>query len=112
MHHVLCDRNGLPLRVLATGANAHDSTMLAPLLDTNPGVREHGNRPGPAAPSSGQAAHRQGLRLSAVSPLVGAENLVRSCDVQILVFEAAESISSQRPKAASERGGVRPTGGC
>ena len=45
-YHVLCDRNGLPLHVLATGANAHDSTMLAPLLDTNPGVREHGNRPG------------------------------------------------------------------
>ena len=25
-YHVLCDRNGLPLHVLATGANAHDST--------------------------------------------------------------------------------------
>ena len=33
--------------MLATGANAHDSTMLAPLLDTNPGVREHG---GPGRP--------------------------------------------------------------
>jgi transposase len=46
-YHVLCDRNGLPLHVLATGANAHDSTMLAPLLDTNPGVRE---RQGPGRP--------------------------------------------------------------
>jgi len=45
-YHLLCDRNGLPLQVLATGANAHDSTMLAPLLNTNPGVREHGSRPG------------------------------------------------------------------
>jgi transposase-like protein len=43
----LCDRNGLPLHVLATGANTHDSTMLAPLLDTNPAVREHG---GPGRP--------------------------------------------------------------
>ena len=45
-YHVLCDRNGLPLHVLATGANAHDSTMLAPLLDTNPGVRERRGQPG------------------------------------------------------------------
>ena len=44
---MLCDRNGLPLHLLATGANAHDSTMLAPLLDTNPGVRE---RQGPGRP--------------------------------------------------------------
>jgi hypothetical protein len=29
---VLCDRDGLPLHALVTGANAHDSTMLAPLL--------------------------------------------------------------------------------
>ncbi len=42
-----CDCNGLPLHVLVTGANAHDSTMLAPLLDTDPGVREHG---GPGRP--------------------------------------------------------------
>jgi transposase len=43
---VLCDRNGLPLHAHISGANAHDSTMLAPLLDTNPGVREHHRRPG------------------------------------------------------------------
>jgi transposase len=45
-YHVLCDRNGLPLHAMITGANAHDSTMLAPLLDTNPGVCERGGRPG------------------------------------------------------------------
>ena len=39
-YHVLCDRNGLPLHALITGANTHDRRMLAPLLDTNPGVRE------------------------------------------------------------------------
>jgi transposase len=43
---VLCDRNGLPLHALISGANAHDSTMLAALLDTNPGVRERRGRPG------------------------------------------------------------------
>ena len=45
-YHVLCDRNGLPLHAVITGANAHDSTMLAPLLDTNPGVRERRGQPG------------------------------------------------------------------
>ena len=45
-YHVLCDRNGLPLHALITGANTHDSRMLAPLLDTNPGIRERAGRPG------------------------------------------------------------------
>ncbi|MCW2721416.1 MAG: transposase [Pseudonocardia sp.] len=45
-YHVLCDRNGLSLHALVTGANTHDSRMLAELLDTNPGVREHARRPG------------------------------------------------------------------
>ncbi|WFG47319.1 IS5 family transposase [Pseudonocardia alni] len=39
-YHVLCDRNGLPLHAVVSGANTHDSRMLAELLDTNPGVRE------------------------------------------------------------------------
>jgi transposase len=43
---VLCDRNGLPLHALVTGANTHDSRMLEPLLDTNPGVGERVGRPG------------------------------------------------------------------
>lgn len=45
-YHVLCDRNGLPLHALVSGANTHDSRMLTELLDTNPGVREHAERPG------------------------------------------------------------------
>jgi transposase len=45
-YHVLCDRTGLPLHVLVSGANTHDSKMLAPLLDTNPGVRERAGQPG------------------------------------------------------------------
>ena len=43
---MLCDRNGLPLHALITGANTHDSRMLEPLLDTNPGVRERAGRAG------------------------------------------------------------------
>lgn len=45
-YHVLCDRNGLPLHAVVTGANTHDSRMLTDLLDTNPGVREQRARPG------------------------------------------------------------------
>ena len=45
-YHVLCDRNGLPLHAVISAANAHDSTMLATLLDTNPGVRDRRGHPG------------------------------------------------------------------
>jgi transposase len=45
-YHVLCDRTGLPLHTMIIGATAHDSTMLAPLFDTNPRVREHRGHPG------------------------------------------------------------------
>jgi transposase len=38
-YHIFCDRNGLPLHVLASGANTHDSRLFVPLLETNPGVR-------------------------------------------------------------------------
>ena len=43
---------------------------------------------------------------------VGAENSVRSCDLHILVYEATEPISSQRPKIAADGGGVWAAGGC
>jgi hypothetical protein len=36
---------------------------------------------------------------------VGAENAVTSCDLHVLVYEAAESISSQRPERCSGRWG-------
>jgi hypothetical protein len=36
---------------------------------------------------------------------VGAENAVTSCDLHILVYQAAESISSQRPDGSSGRWG-------
>ena len=43
-YHVLCDRNGLPLHALITGANTHDSRMLAPLLDTSNGPPNQSSR--------------------------------------------------------------------
>ena len=45
-YHVLCDRNGLPLHAVVTGANTHDSKTLTELLDTNPGVRERRGQAG------------------------------------------------------------------
>jgi transposase len=45
-YHLLTDRNGLPLHVLASAANAHDSRLFEPLLETNPGVRGRKRHPG------------------------------------------------------------------
>jgi len=45
-YHLLCDANGLPLHVLLSAANTHDSMLFEPLLDTNPTVRGHQGRPG------------------------------------------------------------------
>lgn len=39
-------RNGLPLHVLASAANTHDSRFFEPLLETNPDVRPRRGRPG------------------------------------------------------------------
>lgn len=36
---MLTDRNGLPLHVLASATNVHDSRLLEPLLETDCGVR-------------------------------------------------------------------------
>nr|WP_277552212.1 IS5 family transposase [Kocuria oceani] len=45
-YHLLTDRNGLPLHVLVSAANTHDSRLFEPLLETNPGVRPRRGRPG------------------------------------------------------------------
>src|SRR5215218_1920228 len=59
----------LPLHALISGAHAHDSTMLAALLDTNPGVRERRGRPGRPRRRPDKLHARLGIRLSALSPL-------------------------------------------
>ena len=42
---MLCDRTGLPLTVLVSAANTHDSKLLVPLLDSIPPVRSRRGRP-------------------------------------------------------------------
>lgn len=37
--HIVTDRQGIPLTVLLSGANVHDSRMLEPLLDALPSIR-------------------------------------------------------------------------
>ncbi|MGC5658582.1 UNVERIFIED_CONTAM: IS5 family transposase [Kocuria sp. CPCC 205295] len=45
-YHLLTDAAGLPLHVLASAANVHDSKLFEPLLETNPSVRGRRRRPG------------------------------------------------------------------
>ena len=43
--HLVTDRQGTPLGLTLSGANRHDSMMLAPTLDAVPGVRKGRGRP-------------------------------------------------------------------
>ena len=43
--HVLVDANGIPLALELTAANVHDSTMLEPVLDAVPPIRQCAGRP-------------------------------------------------------------------
>src|SRR5207244_421172 len=43
--HLVVDRNGLPLAVLVSAANVHDSKMFEPLLDAVPPVQGPWGRP-------------------------------------------------------------------
>ena len=45
-YHLLVDATGLVLHTLLSPANTHDSVLFEPLLETNPAVRGHRNRPG------------------------------------------------------------------
>jgi transposase len=43
--HVLVDTGGIPLALRLTPANVHDSTMLEPVLDAVPPIRQSAGRP-------------------------------------------------------------------
>jgi transposase len=63
--HLVVDRQGIPLAVLLTAANVHDSVVLEEVLDRVPPVRQPRGRP---RRRPRQAARRQGLRLRALPP--------------------------------------------
>ena len=41
-YHLLVDAHGLPLNVLVSGANRHDSMLVEPILDGMPAIRRGG----------------------------------------------------------------------
>ncbi|WP_091216539.1 IS5 family transposase [Geodermatophilus siccatus] len=41
-YHLLVDAHGLPLNVLVSGANRHDSMLVEPILDTMPAIKRGG----------------------------------------------------------------------
>lgn len=57
--HVLSDRASLPLTVVISGADTHDSHALKPLVNALSAIRVPTWTP---APETGQAARGQGLR--------------------------------------------------
>ena len=45
-YHLVVDRNGIPLAVYISAANAHDSTLLVPLVDAIPSIVGPRGKPG------------------------------------------------------------------
>jgi transposase len=60
-YHLLVDATGLPLHVLCSAANTHDSKMFEPLLATNPSVRGHRHQPG--RPRCRRYLYRRGIKV-------------------------------------------------
>src|SRR5512142_3024583 len=44
-HHLIVDRNGVPLAMIVTGGNRHDVTGLIPLVEAIPPIRGRRGRP-------------------------------------------------------------------
>src|SRR5829696_1473659 len=44
-YHLVVDRNGIPLAVRLSAANAHDTTQLLPLIDVIPSIRDPRGKP-------------------------------------------------------------------
>ncbi|SFT85396.1 Transposase DDE domain-containing protein [Geodermatophilus amargosae] len=42
LYHLLVDAHGLPLNVLISGANRHDSMLVEPILDSMPAIKRGG----------------------------------------------------------------------
>ena len=75
-HHLIVDGGGIPLAVRLTGANAHDSTQLVPLVDSIAPLRGKRGRPRrrPERVLADRAydcqAHRRALRQRGIRPLL------------------------------------------
>ena len=91
-YHLVVDRDGIPLAVRLSAANAHDSTKLLPLVDAVPPDRRSTGETGPAPEAPGQAARRQGLRLCGLTPCpAGSRHHAASCTPRDRVQRAARA---------------------
>jgi transposase len=79
-HHVITDANGIPLATTLTGANAHDSTQLMPLVNAIPPVQGKRGRPRrrPKRVQGDRAydsqPHRKRLRRLGIVPVLAKRN--------------------------------------
>lgn len=79
--HVVCDGQGIPLALLHTGANVHDSEQAIPLIDAIPAIKRPGGgrRKRPAKVYAdraydAEAKIRQPLRKRGIEPIIAKRN--------------------------------------
>ena len=77
-YHLVVDRNGIPLAVRLSAANAHDSTLLLPLIDSVPPII--GPRGNQAGRGSGQPSCTA-IRPTTPRPCAVLSDLAASCRV-------------------------------
>ena len=86
-YHLVVDRNGIPLAIRLSAANAHDATQLIPLVDTIPPIIGPRGKPGrprkrPAKLHADKAydssSLRRALRTRGITPESPAEGLIRA----------------------------------
>jgi transposase len=98
-HHVITDAQGVPLATRLTGANAHDSTQLVPLLDAIPPVAGKPGRPRKrpddlyADRAYDSDPHREELRERGVEPHIARRNTEHGSGLGVFRWVAERAIS-------------------
>jgi transposase len=86
-YHVVVDRNGIPLAVRLSAANAHDSTQLLPLIDAIPPIIGPRGKPGRPRKRPGKLhgdkgydypALRRALRRRGITPRIARRGIESS----------------------------------
>src|SRR3954447_19578810 len=93
-----------PNRPTTTWPSNSGGSSSPPDFATHTLARPPRKKPKPSSQPGPQPEHDQ-PKLRNTRDAVGAENAVTVCDLHILVYQAAESISSQRPECCSGRWG-------
>src|SRR3712207_3130495 len=74
-YHVVVDRNGIPLAVRLSAANAHDSTQLLPLIDAIPPIIGPRGKPGRPRKRPGKLHGDKGYDYPALRPALRARGI-------------------------------------